>query len=367
MKLADRKPEVCTQATYTEQQVPEIDVQIMGDWPHAKLSWNEYVLNSATATSDHLWQWREILSESFGYHPYYLAALQGTKVVGVLPLCLVPRGFGKKDLCSIPFGNYGGILADSKEVSEKLLMFAKSLMHSLRVDSLELRHREPLMNPSLKLKSKHERFFMDLEIEEAKLLKKLGNSNRNLIRKAESLGLRTEVSRDSSELYKIHVDTFKRLGTPCFPQKYFDSILENFGNDAQVNYVYHEGKCIAYDLVIFFRDQIVFQFSGSLSKYFHLKPNQYIFWKKVKLGWRRGAKVLDYCRSRKDSGTAKFKKGMKMQSSSLAYQYLFSKPGTEVSNVSPSNPKYQLMVNLWQKLPLPITKKIGPKVVRYFA
>ena len=36
----------------------------------------------------------------------------------------------------------------------------------------------------------------------------------------------------------------------------------------------------------------------------------------------------------------------------------------ELPNVSPANPKYQFAIALWQKLPLAVTLRVGPMIVR---
>jgi hypothetical protein len=33
-------------------------------------------------------------------------------------------------------------------------------------------------------------------------------------------------------------------------------------------------------------------------------------------------------------------------------------------NVSPANPKFQLAIALWQKLPIALTTRVGPMIVR---
>jgi hypothetical protein len=52
-----------------------------------------------------------------------------------------------------------------------------------------------------------------------------------------------------------------------------------------------------------------------------------------------------------------------MEEVPLAYQYYLVK-ARELPNVSPANPKYQLAIRLWQKLPLPLTRLIGPSIVK---
>ena len=36
----------------------------------------------------------------------------------------------------------------------------------------------------------------------------------------------------------------------------------------------------------------------------------------------------------------------------------------ELPNVSPANPKFQFAIALWQKLPLAVTLRVGPMIVR---
>jgi hypothetical protein len=38
----------------------------------------------------------------------------------------------------------------------------------------------------------------------------------------------------------------------------------------------------------------------------------------------------------------------------------------EVPNFSPTNPKFQFAIRVWQHLPLPVTRMLGPSLVRLF-
>jgi hypothetical protein len=47
----------------------------------------------------------------------------------------------------------------------------------------------------------------------------------------------------------------------------------------------------------------------------------------------------------------------------LGYQYYLVK-ARELPNVSPANPRYQRAIGLWQKLPMPVTRLLGPSIVK---
>ena len=48
----------------------------------------------------------------------------------------------------------------------------------------------------------------------------------------------------------------------------------------------------------------------------------------------------------------------------LPYQYLLLR-GQAMPDLSPSNPRFNLAQRVWPRLPLPVTKVLGPLVTRY--
>jgi hypothetical protein len=53
-----------------------------------------------------------------------------------------------------------------------------------------------------------------------------------------------------------------------------------------------------------------------------------------------------------------------MEIQPLDYQVFLVKRKT-VPNFSPVNPKFEMAIRAWKRLPLPLTKWIGPRVVRW--
>jgi hypothetical protein len=47
----------------------------------------------------------------------------------------------------------------------------------------------------------------------------------------------------------------------------------------------------------------------------------------------------------------------------LPYQYVFVN-GREVPNVSPSNPRFRVLIALWKRLPVGVTGWLGPALTR---
>ena len=47
----------------------------------------------------------------------------------------------------------------------------------------------------------------------------------------------------------------------------------------------------------------------------------------------------------------------------MPYEY-FLVNSDQVPDVNPNNPKYRLLVNAWQRLPLPMANLLGPPLAR---
>ena len=78
----------------------------------------------------------------------------------------------------------------------------------------------------------------------------------------------------------------------------------------------------------------------------------------------RGLKVFDYGRSKRDTGSFDFKKNWGFEPEPLYYEYFLVR-AREMPNLSPTNPKYSLFIRMWQKLPVAVTRIVGPWLARH--
>ena len=106
---------------------------------HAE-AWDAYVDAHAGGTIFHRTQWKQAVERTFGHRATFLWAERDGRIAGVLPLFAVATLKGRA-LVSVPYGVYGGILADDAEVEAQLLEAARALAASERVKYVELRSR----------------------------------------------------------------------------------------------------------------------------------------------------------------------------------------------------------------------------------
>jgi len=77
-------------------------------------AWDAYINTHPEATRYHLWAWRGVFERAFRHETIYLAARRDTCIVGVLPLVSFRSLLFGRFLVSLPFVNYGGVLADDE-------------------------------------------------------------------------------------------------------------------------------------------------------------------------------------------------------------------------------------------------------------
>jgi len=76
-----------------------------------------------------------------------------------------------------------------------------------------------------------------------------------------------------------------------------------------------------------------------------------------------GYRLLDFGRSKWNAGTYNFKASFGMQAQPLYYQFYLNK-AKDVPDVDPSNSRFKALIAAWQRLPLPLVKRLGPCFIR---
>jgi CelD/BcsL family acetyltransferase involved in cellulose biosynthesis len=113
-----------------------------------------------------------------------------------------------------------------------------------------------------------------------------------------------------------------------------------------------------------FKERIIPYFSGTLSEYNRYAINDFMYWELMKYGCEHDFSIFDFGRSKKDTGSFHFKRHWGFEPVTLPFLYQLVEQ-RDMPEVNPANPKYSLMINVWRKLPLAVTKWIGPRVNRY--
>jgi len=325
---------------------------------------DEYVAKEPKGEMSHLPAWGFMVEQVFGHKSYYLVARDGNDVQGVLPLMQIKsRLFGNR-MVSQAFSNYGGPLARNPLALNALYEKAVELATENGCQSIEFRNVDPLPF-DLHLRKDKITMYLPLKPEPDELWGSFDPKVRNQVRKAEKSGL--VASSGGSELlndfYRIWTIRMRQLGTPCYPRKLFQGILDTFPDNTRLFVVRPDKATVGGTFVYSYKGLVQIRWAATLVEYNNLCPNNLLYWSVMKHYCLSGASCFDFGRTTTDSSQHKFKKQWGAQPVQLHYQY-WCAPGKELSLATPNDPKYSKKVEVWKNLPLWFTRLAGPYISR---
>lgn len=310
-------------------------------------------------------RWLAALAHGLRHQPYRIHAQENGRTVGSLPLIFVRTALFGRFLVSLPYVNSAGVKCESPDAATRLIDRAVELADELDVRYLELRHETEIAHPALAHK-RTDKVHMRLALPPTAdtLWSSLKAKVRNQIRKGESSGL--TVHWGSHDVLDDFYDVFSRnmrdLGTPVFSKDLFRVILTQFESAADLCVVRLERKPIAAALLIHGENATEVPSASSLRRYNAANANMWMYWQLLRRAVERGQAVFDFGRSTIESNTYRFKKQWGAEPHPSVWQY-YVRRGT-IADMRPDNPKYRIFINVWRRLPLLITRFLGPAVIR---
>jgi FemAB-related protein (PEP-CTERM system-associated) len=309
--------------------------------------------------------WLKVLADGLAHAPYCLEVVEGNETRGFLALADVRSFLFGRYLVSLPYLNYGGPVADGDENARLLIERAVQLADSLNVRYLELRHEYANLHPSLR-HSRTDKVHMRLSLpgDCGQLWKELDSKVRNQVRKGEKSGL--ELSWGGPEclddFYAVFSENMRDLGTPVYGKRLFQSILEQFPDRAELCVVRAGTKAVAGALLLHGWGVTEVPSASALRSHKHTCANMFMYWNLLKRAVERGQDVFDFGRSSEDSPTMAFKKQWGASAASSEWQFYLRRG--ELGGMQKESPRYRRAIRMWQKLPLWLTRRLGPRIVR---
>lgn len=332
----------------------------------SRKAWDDFVLGQPDATLFHSTPWKRAVEREFGYQPRYLFAEEDGRIRGVLPLFLISNWVQGSALISTPFAVYGGICAEAETAEAMLRQAACAMARDGAVKYLELRSLRPSASPGFIVKDLYVGFDCALHRDPEVVFRSLPKDTRYMVRKGQKSGLRLVVDSAQVEtFYEIYAQNVRRLGTPVFSRRYFDILLEEFGSSAEVGVVWRGNKAVAAVFSFRFRDALLPHFGGSIPEGREWGANNFLYWELIRNACEQGLQRYDFGRSKAGTGAYFFKTQWNMRQTPLPYEYYLVKRRT-LPNFSPVNPRLKLAITIWKHVPLPLTKALGPSLVRLF-
>jgi FemAB-related protein (PEP-CTERM system-associated) len=329
--------------------------------------WEAYIRRSAQASFYHKLGWRDVIQSAFGHRAWYLMAWEGAEICGVLPLVEMRSALFGHFLVSLPFLNYGGILAEAPEAERQLARAAIELATRQGASHIELRQAFPFSEPldGWTLRQHKAALTIPLAGDPKPLWDGLSSRLRGKVRKAEKNEAAFTVGgrEDLAAFYSLYALNMRDLGTPVYDCAFFDSILDRCGQHAQILLARRAGRPAAAAIAVQEGERIELPWICQDYTQSSFNMNEFLYWKAIEWATGQSATSLDLGRSSIDAGTYRFKLQWNPAVQPL-YWYYWTMPGASLPQLNPDNPKYKLAVRFWKKLPLGVANRLGPWIVR---
>jgi FemAB-related protein (PEP-CTERM system-associated) len=310
----------------------------------------------------HLPAWTRMVERAFGHKGIYLVARKAGRVCGVLPLTQVrSRLFGHR-LISQPFSDYGGPVAANAEAVEALYQRAVEVARECGCESMELRNTVRLPY-DLHVRTDKISMCLPLTKDPQDVWKGLRHKTRNRVRKAQGAAL-VVVSGGLElldEFYRMWTIRMHELGTPCYPRKLFACILETFPDMARIFVARLDGATTAGLFAYTFQGWVQSSWGAALRQYDDIGPNYILNWAAIEHYCQEGMKWFDFGRSTVGSGQHIFKERWGADPINLCWQY-WTPGGEEPALARPEDPKYRRKVEMWKRMPLWVSRVLGPVI-----
>jgi serine/alanine adding enzyme len=343
-------------------QTPAMSLATRGD-PGA--GWDEFVRARPQASIYLLSGWALLAREVFGHQAFFLEARVPTgDLAGVLPLVRQKSLLFGDFLTSMPFFNYGGALADTPELTQALMEHACGLARELGCRYIEF--RDASQRPGAwQVRRDKVSLILDLPGDFTTLSKQLGSKLRSQVKRAEreSPSVRTGGAELLEDFYDLFCRNLRDLGTPVYPRRFFEKILERFPRECLLVVVDRGGQPAAGAFLVINAGRAEIPWAACREDAKPAGFNMKLYWEVLRTVIEHKCTQFDFGRSTVDSGTYRFK----LQWGATPMQLYWHRWDPSASTAEAAQPaaESRLMrcaTTVWKRLPLGVANALGPIV-----
>jgi FemAB-related protein (PEP-CTERM system-associated) len=339
-----------------------VEIRVVTDT--ANDGWSRAVDASCHAKLAHAAEWFTVIKRVYGHEPLYLAA-DSDAGCAVLPAFVVRRPLFGTVVTSMPFLDSGGPCGASPAVASLLVDRLIAEARSRRARLLELRCADRLPIDAEPIAGKVN-MSLALDGDPDALWRRFDKGVRNQIRKAERSGLCVEFGGPAHlpAFYDTFVERMRDLGSPVHALAFLGAVVDGFGPRARVVLVKKGADTIGGLVAVACKDRLTVPWATCLKEHFALCPNMLLYWETIRTACAGGFTHFDFGRSSRQSGTYKFKRQWGAEEEPLFWYRIPIAPH-QSSRPSDRGGRRDLLAHMWQRLPLAVTRHVGPHIRKY--
>jgi serine/alanine adding enzyme len=333
--------------------------------PAAEAAWDAFVAGRPEGSVYHRSVYRALIAEATGHDPQLLRALSGGRLVGVLPLVHLRSAVFGNYFVGLPYFNHCGVLAESDAARNALLDAAADRARWVNATHVELRQLGPVEGHPWPGRSTKVEMLLDLPDSPGALWQRFRPKLRAQIRRPTKAGLYARIGDATllEDFYGVFARNMRDLGTPVYAPGFFRAFLRHQPERTRICVVYRAGRPVGGGIVVGDRETLEIPWASTVREANPDSPNMLLYWKLLEYAVEAGYRRFDFGRSTPGEGTFAFKKQWGAEPVPLHWYYWLRDDGP-LPELNPKNPRYQLAIRAWQRLPVPLTRLLGPPLVK---
>ncbi len=301
------------------------------------------------------------MREVFGHEACFIEARdRHGSLTGVLPLIRQKHFLLGNFATSIPFFNYGGALVDSEATAAGLMQYAVDVARNWGCSHVEFRDNRTRTG-NWSVRTDKVSMILALPSSFEVLSRQLGAKLRSQVKRADREGASTRVG--GLELLDAFYDVFCRnmrdLGTPVYPRGFFEALLRRFPEQTLIVCLNRGEQPAAAAFLVLDGTRAEVPWASCRNEMKPLGFNMKLYSELLSTVIARGCTVFDFGRSTVNSGTYRFKEQWGAKPVQLYWHRWERDPRVSLAPEG-STGFMRRMPALWSRLPLPVTRFLGP-------
>jgi CelD/BcsL family acetyltransferase involved in cellulose biosynthesis len=294
--------------------------------------WREFLQRHPRSSVFHTAEWLEALRRTYGYEPMAITTCPpDARLQNAVVFCRVESWLTGRRLVSLPFSDHCELLVDASTDLDAIVLALDNEVRKHKLRYAEIRMTQTLDQVTLGACST--RTFCLHQIDLQPDLHTLFNnchrdSTRRKISRAQREGLVYEEGRSPlmlSNFYRLLLLTRRRHLLPPQPKKWFQNLIDCFGEALKIRIAYKNKLPIAAILTLRHKDTLVYKYGCSDAQFHQLGGMHLLLWTSIQEAKRDGLSTFDLGRSELEhSGLMTFKDHWHAKRNEITYLRVLS-------------------------------------------
>jgi hypothetical protein len=324
--------------------------------------WDNLLEQCSFYTFFHTWEWREIVSKSYGFKPMYFLLDDSF----IFP-CFKIKKLWKSYFVSMPLAEYGGIIPLSKDLNLDEMLYIFNSLSELFKCIIKVEIHPFIFKNFLKsrgdsdsrLNSDIGTYLLELNKSYEKVMSSFRRDITRNIKKGYKNNLKLVKNppiKELEKIYPVYLHTSKR--NKAIPSSFRFLYELSKSQNAHI-YIIKDEKENIISSAVFLECMNILQYykSATYSDYFELRPVHFLLSEVIKEYSNTKIEYLDFGAVRKGDSLETFKKGWGAKGFDIL-RYSNAKDSFEIEKLSAFR-------NYWGKMPLTIIKHLSPYLYKY--